>query len=154
MNALSPQALAHATGVSVDTLRHYERKGVLPVPPRTAGGFRRYPPEAVDRVRLVQRALTIGFSLDELARLLAERDRGGAPCRRVLSLLETRFAEFDARVRTLTALRRDLRRLMRDWHGRLEHTPAGAQARLLDLLAGRPAVEHARASRRRTPPTR
>lgn len=56
---LSPSELAQRTGVSTDTLRHYERKGVLGIPARSQSGYRRYPPDAVAHVRLVQRALAI-----------------------------------------------------------------------------------------------
>src|SRR5947207_15027156 len=77
--------LARRAGVSPDTLRHYERKGLL-APCRTPSGYREYSAEAVDRVRLIRRALSIGFSLDELAPILAARDRGRAPCRAVRAL--------------------------------------------------------------------
>jgi DNA-binding transcriptional MerR regulator len=66
---------------------------VLSPPARTDSGYRRYPPEAVARVRLVRRALTISFTLDELASVLSERDRGGAPCQRVRTLVTERLAE-------------------------------------------------------------
>jgi DNA-binding transcriptional MerR regulator len=59
----SPSELARLTRVSTDTLRYYERKGVLWIPARSQGGYRLYPPEAVGRVRLVRRALAIGFTL-------------------------------------------------------------------------------------------
>lgn len=55
--------LAHLTGVSTDTLRHYERLGLLPLPQRTVGNYREYSPVSQQRVELIQRALTIGFSL-------------------------------------------------------------------------------------------
>jgi DNA-binding transcriptional MerR regulator len=61
-------ALARAAGVSTDTLRHYERKGVLGAPRRSANGYREYPPESLERVRLIRRALCFGLTLDELAR--------------------------------------------------------------------------------------
>jgi DNA-binding transcriptional MerR regulator len=94
---LSPSELARLTGVSTDTARHYERKGVLGLPTRSDSGYRRYPPEAMARVRLVRRALTIGFTLDELASVLSERDRGGAPCRKVRTLVTERLAELETR---------------------------------------------------------
>ena len=72
-------ALARLTGVSSDTLRHYEKVGVLPKPPRTASGYRQYPESAVQRVRMVRRAMAVGFTLEELARVLQVKDRGGAP---------------------------------------------------------------------------
>lgn len=122
------------TGVSTDTLRHYERKRVLPPPARLPNGYRRYPAEAVNRVRLVQRSLRVGFTLDELARVLAERQRGGAPCRSVRALVATRLAELEESLRDLTLLRSELRALLHDWDGRLARTPAGSQARLLESL--------------------
>jgi DNA-binding transcriptional MerR regulator len=147
---LSPSELAQLTGVSTDTLRHYERKGVLGLPTRSDSGYRRYPPDAVARVRLVRRALTIGFTLDELAGVLSERDRGGAPCQRVRTLVTERLVELEAHLGDLTELRDELRLLLRDWDRRLSRIPVGAEARLLDLLAGRPAVDRAVARQRRT----
>jgi DNA-binding transcriptional MerR regulator len=147
---LSPSELARLTGVSTDTLRHYERKRVLGIPARSRSGYRRYPHEAVARVGLVRRALTIGFTLDELAGVLSERDRGGAPCRSVRTLVADRLAELETRLRDLTELRDELRVLLREWDQRLARIPAGVQARLLDLLADRPAVDRAVARQRRT----
>ena len=68
--------VARRAGVSTDTLAHYERRGVLRKPPRLANGYRSYPADAVDRVVLIKRALAVGFTLDELARLLATGTRG------------------------------------------------------------------------------
>lgn len=126
--------LARLAGVSSDTLRHYERVGVLPRPPRTESGYRRYPPSSVDRVRLIRRALAIGFSLDELRRLLQVRERGGAPCRKVRDLAASKLAQTEERIAELEALRDQLRGLLRDWDGRLARTPDGQQARLLESL--------------------
>jgi DNA-binding transcriptional MerR regulator len=75
---------AKAVGVSTDTLRHYERKGVLPRPKRSPNGYRQYPQASLDRVLIVRQALAVGFTLDELAQIFGERDRGGAPCRKVV----------------------------------------------------------------------
>jgi DNA-binding transcriptional MerR regulator len=71
--------LAHLAGISADTLRHYERLGVLPKPPRTTGGYRNYPVNSLDRVRLIQSSLKVGFSLSELATILRMRDHSHAP---------------------------------------------------------------------------
>jgi MerR family transcriptional regulator, Zn(II)-responsive regulator of zntA len=140
---LSPSELARLTGVSTDTLRHYERKGVLDLPTGSDSGYRRYPTEALARVRTVRRALTIGFTLDELAGVLSERHRGGAPCRRVRTLVAERLAELETRLGDLIKLRGELRVLLRDWDRRLARIPAGAQARLLDVLADRPVIDRA-----------
>jgi DNA-binding transcriptional MerR regulator len=133
-DALTPAALAALTGVSTDTLRHYERKGLLARPPRTDAGHRRYPAAAVDRVRLIRRALVIGFSLAELARVLRQRERGGVPCREVRALVGSRRASLDRQIDELIALRRDLDRLLADWDRRLGATPPGQRAHLLENL--------------------
>ena len=147
---LSPAELAQLTGVSTDTLRHYERKGVLGIPARSQGGYRRYSPEAAAQVRLVRRALAIGFTLNDLAGVLSERNRGGAPCHTVRTLVAERLAELETRLRDLTELRDELRILLREWDRRLARIPAGTQARLLDVLADRPAVDRAVARQRRS----
>src|SRR3981189_1128327 len=96
--------LARQSGVSTDTLRHYERLGLLPLPQRTAGNYREYPQTSQRRVELVQRALTIGFSLSELKTILAVRDRGGAPCRRVRDLMHSKISDIDEQIRNLVSL--------------------------------------------------
>jgi len=126
--------LARACGISTDTLRHYERVGVLPKPQRTSAGYRQYPAEAEARVRTIRRALAIGFSLAELARILHVRERGGAPCREVRSLAVAKLAGLERQVDDLIILRDQLRQLVRDWELRLDVTPEGTQARLLDAL--------------------
>jgi DNA-binding transcriptional MerR regulator len=140
---LRPGSLAKQAGVSTDTLRHYERKGLLAAR-RSANGYREYPPEAVSRVRLIQRALAVGFTLDELARLLRIRHRGGAPCRQVRALAAAKLESMESRLRDLTALRDQLRGLLRQWDAKLGRTPPGQRAWLLegwsaeDWAGGRP----------------
>ena len=126
--------LAKLAGVSSDTLRHYERVGVLPRPPRSQSGYRHYPPSAVGRVRLIRRALAIGFSLDELLRVLQVRDRGGAPCRNVRDIAASKLTQLEERIADLEALRDHLRGLLQDWDNRLAGTPDGQPARLLESL--------------------
>jgi DNA-binding transcriptional MerR regulator len=127
--------LARAVGVSADTLHHYERKGVLAPPRRSANGYREYPADALDRVRLVRRALAIGFTLDELAQILRARDRGVAPCREVRALATAKLAAVEERLRELVAVREELRAVVGEWDARLARTPAGGRAGLLDSLA-------------------
>ena len=91
--------LARLTGVSSDTLRHYERKGVLPLARRLNNGYRKYPADSIDRVRLIRRALAVGFTLDELAQFLRARDRGLAPCREVRALATEKLTEVESRRR-------------------------------------------------------
>lgn len=121
--------------MSTDTLRHYERKGVLPRPRRSGNGYRQYPPEALQRVLLVRRALAVGFTLDELARVLSVRDRGAAPCREVRELAAAKLAEVEERLTQMTELRDELRVTLGEWDGLLAKTPDGGRAGLLESLA-------------------
>jgi DNA-binding transcriptional MerR regulator len=146
---MGPRAVAGACGVSTDTLRHYERLGLLPRAARTAAGYRRFPPETVARVRLIQRALTVGFSLRELASVMERRERGEPPCRRVRTLVGERLAALETRLLELQRLRDEMRTLVRDWDRRLARTPAGQRARLLDVLVVRPLDSATRGVRKR-----
>ncbi len=145
---LGPRDVARATGVSTDTLRHYERKGLLPRAPRTAAGYRRYAPATVDRVLLIQRALIVGFSLADLRRVLAMRDGGGSPCRGVRELVGRRLDALERRIEELLALRDELRNLVADWDRRLAETAPGERAHLLETLGSKAAIERARGKRR------
>ena len=107
--------LARLAGVSTDTLRHYERIGVLAVARRTANGYRQYPDQALDRVNLVRRALAMGFSLSELTRILKERDRGGAPCRQVRALATEKLAQLERRIAEAQLLRDQLKTTLKSW---------------------------------------
>ena len=127
--------LARKSGVSTDTLRHYERKGVLPKPRRSTNGYREYPPEALARVLLVRRALSFGFTLDELARVLGARERGGAPCREVRALAASKLAGIEARLKELATLRDELRATLDEWDSRLLKTAKGARAALLESFS-------------------
>jgi DNA-binding transcriptional MerR regulator len=135
--ALLAGELARLAGVSTDTLRHYERKGVLPTPRRAPNGYRRYPPEALARVRLVRRALGVGFTLAELATILRARDRGRAPCREVRALAARKLAQVEARLAELLALREELRQTLGDWDARLTRVADGERAGLLEALSAR-----------------
>ena len=130
--------IARRTGVSADTLRHYERRGLLATPRRLANGYRVYPPAAVDRVLLIQRALGLGFTLDELARFLRDRDRGRAPCRSVRELAQQKLREVDRRLDELSEFRQDLQRMLSDWDARLAGTAGDEPARLLESLVSKP----------------
>jgi DNA-binding transcriptional MerR regulator len=72
--------IAGQAGVSVDTVRFYERVGVLPAPDRTASGYRDYRPETVERIRLTRALQAVGFTLADAVDALAAHDAGGATC--------------------------------------------------------------------------
>jgi DNA-binding transcriptional MerR regulator len=120
-------------GVSADTLRHYERKGLLAAPRRSSNGYREYLVADLDRVRLVRGALSIGFTLNELARILKVRDRGGAPCHEVRTLASKKLREVEHQLEELAGLRDLLRDLLKDWDALLAKSPL-ERAGLLELL--------------------
>lgn len=134
MPSLRIGALAKQAGVSPDTLRHYERLGVLPAPSRSSNGYREYGAQALSRVQLVQRALALGFTLAELSQVLRRRDLGETPCRRVRELAVRKLGKMEREAALLEERCRALRQTLRDWDRRLERTPRGTQARLLDHL--------------------
>jgi len=127
--------LARLVGVSPDTLRLYERKGLLHSPARAANGYRRYSRESVDRIRLIRSALTIGFTLAELEPILTLRDAGGAPCRRVRELAEKKLRNLELRIEELSQLRRRIRKVLARWDRSLKATPRNHRAGLLQSLA-------------------
>ncbi len=126
--------IAERAGVSVDTIRHYERLGLLPRATRTAAGYRQFPASTIDRVRLVQHALRFGFSLRDVAGFLRVRAAGGTPCRDVRVAADRILAAVDRRIAELTAARRDISRTIRDWDRRLARTAPNQSARLLESL--------------------
>ena len=116
--------LAAATAVSPDTLRYYERRGLLDAPRRSAGGFRLFEREAIDRVRFVKQAQALGLALDEIRQLVDIPDESGhAQCRQVQPLLRAHLAELDARLTELRRLRRTLRRALDDCERQLASRP-------------------------------
>ena len=97
--------LAEAVGLSGDTIRYYERAGLLPPPARTASGYRAYDTGAIDRLRFIQGAQRLGLRLRDITDLLAIRDTGTCPCEPAEQLLRRRLAELDAEMARLAALR-------------------------------------------------
>jgi DNA-binding transcriptional MerR regulator len=100
--------LAAAVAVAPDTVRYYERAGLLPAPARTAAGYRAYDAGAVDRLKFIQGAQRLGLKLRDIRDLLAIRDTGVCPCRPAEELLRHRLAELDAEMARLAELRRQM----------------------------------------------
>lgn len=136
-DVLNSGKLAKLVGVSTDTLRHYERKGVLARPQRSGNGYRQYPASALDRVRLVRNALAVGFTLDELAGILRLRDKGGAPCHEVRALAAAKLAQVESQLNDLIALRDELRTTLKDWDRRLKRKTTAGRAHLLESLVSK-----------------
>jgi DNA-binding transcriptional MerR regulator len=100
--------LATAAGVRPDTIRYYERAGLLLAPERTAAGYRSYDAGALDRLRFIQGAQRLGLRLADIRTLLTVRDTGTCPCEPAEDLLRRRLAEIDADIARLTALRAEM----------------------------------------------
>ena len=101
--------LASAAGVPPDTIRYYERAGLLPAPERTAAGYRSYDAHAVDRLKFIRGAQRLGLRLADIATLLSVRDTGTCPCEPAEQLLRRRLDEVDAEIARLMALRAEMR---------------------------------------------
>jgi DNA-binding transcriptional MerR regulator len=99
--------VAARAGVSIHTVRFYERRRLLPPSRRTGGGMRVFAPEAVERIRFIKQAQSIGFTLDEIRELLASGD-GEDECRRVHDLLVEKLADLDERISNASKFRRQL----------------------------------------------
>ncbi|MFZ5625282.1 MAG: MerR family transcriptional regulator [Gemmatimonadota bacterium] len=128
--ALSIGELATAVGLSVQTIRYYERRGLLAPPPRTASGYRQYSPETADRLRFIRRAQELGFTLEEIHELLELRVRDPAACAAVETRTRRKIEQVEAKLRELGRLKRVLERLARACERR---TPT-AECPVLDML--------------------
>jgi DNA-binding transcriptional MerR regulator len=106
--SLTVGQLAARAGVRADTIRYYERAGLLPAPPRTGGDHRRYDAAAVDRLLFIRGAQRLGLRLAEIRELLAVRDTGACPCGPAETLLRRHITEIDQEMNRLAVLRAEL----------------------------------------------
>jgi Hg(II)-responsive transcriptional regulator len=104
--------LAGQAGVNCETLRYYERRGLLDTPPRTTGGHRDYPETAVELLRFVKRAQQLGFTLDEIEELMHLDGGGPDSCDAARALAEARKADLEARIADLQRMRDSLAALV------------------------------------------
>jgi Hg(II)-responsive transcriptional regulator len=104
--------VAARAGVNVETLRYYERRGLLREPPRRTSGYRAYPPDTVRLIRFIKRAQELGFSLHEVEELLTLRDSRRGSCSRVRAAAQEKMADIDSRLAQLRAMRSALETLV------------------------------------------
>ena len=105
--------LASLAAVTPDTLRYYERLGLMPAAPRTNGGYRLYDPSLVERIRFIRKAQALGLSLEDVREILRVADKGTPPCEHVRAALGRRLREVEARITDLASLRQTLARALR-----------------------------------------
>src|SRR5438034_8323228 len=111
MDGLTTGEVAKHGGVNLETIRYYERCGLLPKPPRTPSGYRTFGTDAVRRLRFIKHAQELGFSLKEIKELLALRVDARTSCADVRKRTEAKIAAIDQKVRALRAMKRALVRL-------------------------------------------
>ena len=123
--------LAKQSGVNIETIRYYERIGILPEPTRSEGGYRLYRPDDAERLRFVRRARDLGLSLDDVRRLLSLADQESSSCRKVLDLAAHHLTDIRARIDDLKRMEQVLSRLVQACaKGELPKCP------LLEALSG------------------
>ncbi len=115
--SLTIGALARAAGVNVETIRYYQRVGLITEPPRPATGYRTYPPDTIDRIRFIKRAQKLGFRLREIRELL---ELGEASCHDVQQRAQQKREQIDRQIADLQALRETLDRLIQTCNERGE----------------------------------
>ena len=118
MDRLTIGELARRGGVNLETIRYYERRGLLAKPPRLASGYRAYSPEEVRRVRFIKAAQELGFSLKEIDELLALRVDPGRTCADVRVRAKAKIADIDEKIRQLSRMRESLVRVTSACSGR------------------------------------
>src|SRR5258708_38101437 len=109
---ISIGTLSKRSGVNVETIRYYDRIGLLPAPPRSTGGYRVYSPAHAERLQFVRRARDLGLSLDEVRRLLGLADQKSKSCSKVHDLAAHQLADIRTRIADLKRMERVLSRLV------------------------------------------
>jgi MerR family mercuric resistance operon transcriptional regulator len=111
MKSLTIGRLAKEAGVNLETVRFYERRGLLPRPPRSASGYRLFPAEAARRLRFIRRAQELGFSLKEVGELLSLRVSRGTTSAAIRARAEAKIADIQEKIRSLESMKKTLQKL-------------------------------------------
>src|SRR5258708_11076299 len=107
--------LAQQAGMTVPAVRFYEESGLLPKPQRTQSGYRAYSPEDLRRLQLIRQAKRLGFSLEEIKRILRLRAKGACPCEEVVSTLERHLSDVGSQIQHLKRFRKVLSSTLTEW---------------------------------------
>ena len=124
MSGMTIGKLAAQAAVAIDTVRYYERAGLLPEPPRRESGYREYPQETVKRLRFIRRAKALGFSLPEISELLS-LSAPRADVRKVKTAAQVKLKLLDEKIAELTRVREGLQQLVKHCpgHGKADECP-------------------------------
>ncbi len=118
MDSLTPNALAEAAGVNQQTIRYYEKRGLIPTPPRTNAGYRSFPPDTLRRVRFIKQAQALGFTLKEIQGLLELRVRRGVGCKDIRDRAREKIGDIQEKIASLRLMEEALTRLANRCRGR------------------------------------
>ena len=103
------------TGVGIEALRFYEKLGLLGNPGRTSSNYRLYSPEILERLDFIKRAQVLGFTLSEIARIIADKQAGQSPCADVRAIVRRRLQELDERMKEMQLYRNELSKTLEEW---------------------------------------
>ncbi len=117
MESLTIGRLARAVAVNLETVRYYERRGLLSKPPRSGSGYRLFPPEAKRRLRFIRRAQELGFSLGQIRELLSLRVASNAKSAEVRRRAQAKITDIEAKIRSLQSMKKALRELTQSCSG-------------------------------------
>lgn len=131
MQTLTIGQVAKQADLGVETVRYYEREGLIPPPPRSASGYRHYPADSVRRLHFIRHAKALGFSLADIRELLALRADPHANSQPIRDIAETKLTEIREKIAALESMRQTLEQLVDECPG---HVPT-AECPILDALA-------------------
>ena len=117
MKTLTTGQLAKETGVNIETIRYYERRGLIPEPPRRESGYREYAPKYIERILFIKRAQALGFTLKEISELLAVAD-GNPACKDIRRFAEDKASDIETRIRDLKKIKTVLNDLIKKCLGK------------------------------------
>jgi len=107
------------SGMSIDTIRYYEKQGLLKKPSRSSGGFRVYPKEAVDQLVFIRKAQALGLTLKEIKKITCCGDKGLEPCCDLtVDLFTAKIGEFEAKINELQGMKKKLKTVLGGWVGK------------------------------------
>ena len=112
--------VARRSGVSIETLRFYEKSGLLDRPGRTYSGYRVYGRDVLERISFIKQAQVLGFTLDEIARIIKHKQKGESPCEEVREIVQTRLKELEGRIKQMNRYRKELTATLKEWD-QIEH---------------------------------
>ncbi len=131
MNELTIGQVAKKARVNVMTIRYYERRGIIPAPPRLSSGYRQYPPETVTQINFIKHAQVLGFSLKEISELLSLRVRDDDSCDDIKKRAEKKIAEIKEKIKSLKNMEKVLSKLTAACETR---TPTSRECPILEAL--------------------